>query len=264
MRRHEYVFSTESDLGLRQVRTLELLLDGATEEILAPIGPSPGARCLEAGAGGGSIARLLAERAGPHGEVVAVDTDTKWLDGLPGVQVHTHDINEGLPVAGPYDLIHARLLLMHLGRRREILRMLVDALAPGGWLVTGDFGDRSRQVLAAPSAADAELFERVQDIGQRHVLPLVGMDMGWAAEADGEMAAAGLVDLDGLAYRPTAAGGSPGALLHHNHTLQMEPLLLKAGITTEELTRYRALMADPRFRAWFFEFVCHRGRKPAA
>jgi hypothetical protein len=37
--------------------------------------------------------------------------------------------------------------------------------------------------------------------------------------------------------------------------------LRQAGATAEELTRYRELMRDPGFRAWFYQFVCTRGRK---
>ena len=40
-------------------------------------------------------------------------------------------------------------------------------------------------------------------------------------------------------------------------------MLREAGATTAQLTRYRELLLDPSFMAWFYEFVCVRGRRPA-
>lgn len=109
---------------------------------------------------------------------MSVDLDTTHLTDLPGVEVHRHDINDGLPVDGPFDLIHARLVLMHIARRAEVVTMLVDALAPGGWLVIGDFSARERHVLSAPADADAELFDRIQDVG--HAMGVrTGVSMTW-------------------------------------------------------------------------------------
>ena len=42
------------------------------------------------------------------------------------------------PPPGPFDLIHARLVLVHVPRRREALAAMVELLRPGGWLVVED------------------------------------------------------------------------------------------------------------------------------
>lgn len=89
--------------------------------------------------------------------MVAVDSDDTHLVVPPNVTVCAHDINDGLPVEGSFDVIHSRLVLMHLARRREILSQLVNALAPGGWLVVGDYTFPGPPVIAAPSEADAQL-----------------------------------------------------------------------------------------------------------
>ena len=51
------------------------------------LGLGPGWRCLEVGAGSGSVARWLAAKVGPEGSVLATDIDTRWVDtgGLPQV-----------------------------------------------------------------------------------------------------------------------------------------------------------------------------------
>jgi SAM-dependent methyltransferase len=43
-------------------------------------------------------------------------------------------VADGVP-GGPYDLIHTRMLLMHLPARDKLLKELVSALRPGGWLL---------------------------------------------------------------------------------------------------------------------------------
>jgi SAM-dependent methyltransferase len=258
-----YVLDTSSELGRMQMSYLERMLDPTTTACLDEIGIEPGWRCLDLGAGGGSITRLLAERAGPAGTVVSVDLDTDYLVKRPGVEVHQHDINDGLPVDGPFQLIHTRLLLMHLPRRVEILQTLVDALAPGGWLVVGEVSDRPRRVLSAADSADERLFDRVQSYGHDTVSAAAGISFAWAHEVDRHMAEAGLTNIHGLEHSQTTAGGTTGCLLHRNYVMQLEAPLLSGGFTGEELARYRDLMLDPRFRAWFYQFVCTRGRKPA-
>ncbi|GAB3468686.1 class I SAM-dependent methyltransferase [Actinophytocola sediminis] len=258
-----YLLDTGSELGHIHMNYLEQMLDPATVACLDEVGVEPGWRCLDLGAGGGSITWWLAERTGPSGTVVSVDLDTDHLEERPGVEVHRHDINNGLPVDGPFQLIHARLLLMHLPRRVDILQTLVDALAPGGWLVIGDVSDRQRRVLSAPSEADEQLFDRVQDIAHNTVARGGGISTEWAHEVDRHLAAAGLTNLHGVERSQTTAGGTAGCLLHRNLVMQTEATLLRAGLTADELARYRDLMLDPRFRAWFYQFVCTRGQKPA-
>ena len=259
----EYQLDSGTDLGREQLGYLETLLDRHTLYALDAVGVRPGHRCLDLGAGSGSISRRLGERVAPSGSVRAVDIETRHLTGMPaGVEVLRHDINDGVP-GGPYDIIHARLLLMHLTRRAEILRELAGALAPGGWLVIGEYVGPQRYVLAAPGGEDEALFHRVQRVAHGRA-QAGGISYTWAHEVATHMAAAGLVDVYGTDHRHTADGGTTACLLSWNYIAQLEPRLLAAGFTADELDRYHALMRDPRVRAWFYPFVSTRGRKPAA
>jgi SAM-dependent methyltransferase len=259
----EYLLDSGSDLGREQLDCLQILLDAHTTACLDAVGVRPGQRCLDLGAGGGSITRRLAERAGPTGRVVAVDISTDHLVTPRGVEVCCHDINDGLPVEGPFDLIHARLVLMHLSRREEILRMLAAALAPGGWLVIGEFTGPQQRVESASCAADEHLFLRVQEVAHAFLAREHGISYDWAYEVDRQMAAAGLMNIDSRSFSQTTTGGDIGCLLSRNYVVQIEDVLLGgSGITAEELDRYRKLLMDPRFRAWFYTFVCTRGQRP--
>lgn len=256
----EYQLDTSPGLGREQLAHLETLLDRQTFHALDGVGVRPGHHCLDLGAGSGSVTRGLADRAGPSGGVVAVDIDTRHLTGMPrGVEVLRHDINDGVP-GGPYDIIHARLLLMHLSRRVEILYELASALTPGGWLVIGEYVGPQTHVVTAPAPEDEALFFRVQRVAH-DMAQAGGVSYEWAYEVDGHMTGAGLVDVYDTEYRHTTEGGTTACLLSWNYMAQLKPRLLAAGLTAEDLDRYHALMLDPRFRAWFYPFVCTRGRK---
>lgn len=108
----------------------------------------PGWRCLEVGAGRGSMAVWLAQQVGQQGHVVATDVDTTYLERLavPNLEIRRHNIladplDELEP--GSFDLVCARLLLFWLAGKQEVaIRRMVDCLKPGGWLIDedGDWG----------------------------------------------------------------------------------------------------------------------------
>lgn len=108
----------------------------------------PGWRCLEVGAGRGSMATWLAERVGPGGQVVATDIDCRYLArlDLPNLQVVQHNIlDDPLDALGPgsFDLVCTRLVLFWLaGRQQTAIHQMVACLRPGGWLIDeeGDWG----------------------------------------------------------------------------------------------------------------------------
>ncbi|OQW33071.1 MAG: hypothetical protein A4E19_06925 [Nitrospira sp. SG-bin1] len=137
--------------GRREIEDERL---GLLENIFDPISRQrracvqPGWRCLEVGAGRGSMAVWLAQQVGGNGRVVATDVDTTSLNrlDLPNLQVRRHDIlNDSLDALGlaSFDLVCARLVLFWLAGKQEIaIRRMVECLRPGGWLIDedGDWG----------------------------------------------------------------------------------------------------------------------------
>ena len=84
------------------------------------------------------VAEWLCGRVGDTGSVVATDVDTRFLESLeaPNLQVRKHDIVHQALERDRYDLVHVRLLLMHLGDdRAAALAHMADAVKPGGWLL---------------------------------------------------------------------------------------------------------------------------------
>jgi SAM-dependent methyltransferase len=75
-----YTLDNGWDEARRRLRLLEQCYDPGTIRQLRALGVMPGWRCLELGAGGGSITQFLCREVGPDGRVTAVDIDTRFLD----------------------------------------------------------------------------------------------------------------------------------------------------------------------------------------
>ncbi|MDQ3405702.1 MAG: methyltransferase domain-containing protein [Actinomycetota bacterium] len=135
--RASYVFDTPFGGEEERLALGERLWDPGTFARLGTLGVGAGWRCLEVGAGRGSVAGWMAQRGAA---VTAVDLDTsrlKWLRAQ-GVAVHTLDVTvDELPVS-TYDLVHARLVVQHIGDRADTVRRLCRSLRPGGHLVVED------------------------------------------------------------------------------------------------------------------------------
>src|SRR6266571_4995104 len=80
-----------NEVERRRVQVLAESLDENTIGHLRGLGAGAGWRCLEVGAGSGSVARWLAGQAGA-GRVVATDVDTRFVDVPDGVEVLRHDV----------------------------------------------------------------------------------------------------------------------------------------------------------------------------
>ncbi|WIM93599.1 methyltransferase domain-containing protein [Actinoplanes oblitus] len=243
-RRGTYSFDNDDPIAALRHRLLAEILDPFTVERLAALGDLTGRRCLEVGAGGGSIAAWLAERAGP---VLATDLKPRHLRAGAGYDVLRHDlITEPVP-APPWDLIHARLVLSHLPSRVEVLERLAASLVPEGILLVEEWASAIRGVvLAAPDEAAAELVERYYDILVGRLLPGNGNDPAWACRLHAAMLAAGLVDVTTEVRARSWPGGTAGARLIAVNVEQQRAGLLGAGLTERDLDRLCRLAEDPR------------------
>jgi len=113
--------------------------DPITRRHLLARGLTDGWRCLEIGAGTGSIAGWMAEKVGPKGRVLATDLSLSLMEtqGLEAenLELRRHDILADPMPDEEFDLIHTRLVLEHLPARLDALSRMAGALAPGGSLV---------------------------------------------------------------------------------------------------------------------------------
>src|SRR5437879_10403845 len=100
----------------------------------------------------------LARRLALAGRLLAINIDPRFLETLkvPNLEVRRHDIvSDPLPEE-TFDLIHARLVLVHLPQWQKVLQRLISVLKPGGWLLDEEFDSES--VPAEPSTSAGEAF----------------------------------------------------------------------------------------------------------
>ncbi|WP_405775669.1 class I SAM-dependent methyltransferase [Streptomyces sp. NBC_00859] len=119
-----------------------LAYDDITMARLRAVGAGPGWRCLDIGAGTGTVSSRLLDEAGVA-SVLAVDRDVRFLSerSLSGLEVVEADITAPDFVTGRFQLVHARFVLMHLPERERLISVLAELVAPGGVLVLSDAVD---------------------------------------------------------------------------------------------------------------------------
>jgi SAM-dependent methyltransferase len=210
---------------------LSTLFDPATKEHLLDRGLAPGWRCLEVGAGGGSIARWLSERVGSTGRVLATDIETRFLNtlNLPNLEVLRHDITRDPMPDGSFDLVHARMILVHLRERDDVLSRLAAVVRPGGWLVCEEFDGLS----AAPdhSVSPGETMLKAHHAMQR-LTDDQGLDRRYGRLLFGRLRSLGLTELGAEATMSMAASGSPMAVLLRASYERRRSAMIDAGYIT--------------------------------
>ena len=251
------------EAGERFVALAELF-DPWTFQHLDGVGLGEGWRCWEVGAGGVSVPRGLAERVGAGGRVLATDIDVSWIEHAADgpLEVRRHDIINDPPPAETFDLVHARLVLVHLADRAAALRVMIDALRPGGWLVLED-GDPALQPLACPDERGPaeELANRLRT-QIRTLMAQRGADLAYGRTLPRLLRESDLIDVRAEAYFPVAARACAtleAATVHHVR----DQLLAAELATPEEIETHLTnlthgdldLMLAPMVTAW--------GRKPA-
>src|SRR4051812_10303747 len=123
----------------RRLALLEQVEDPFVTATLDRLGVAAGWRCLDVGAGGGSIARWLRDRVGTTGAVVAGDLDTRFFQDERGIEARTLDILRDDLEPDHFDLVHCRALLHHLrGNELEAVTRMAKSLRPGGVLVANE------------------------------------------------------------------------------------------------------------------------------
>jgi SAM-dependent methyltransferase len=259
-----YTFDNDDPAAAERLALSSAVLDEVTTSRLSSLGELTGRRCLELGAGNGSIAGWLADQAGPSGHVLATDINTRHIPTDHGYRVARHDLTGDPLPDGPWDLIHARLVLRHVPGRHDILRRLAAALAPGGALVIEEWDPyRAGLVLAAPEAEAEELFYRFETAVEQ-LTAARAVDLQWPWQVHGAMASAGLVEVDTVVHARSWAGGSAGAR-HYAATIRLlRPGILEAGMAGEQLDRLTGYLHDPAMVVRGLLTVSTIGRRPPA
>ena len=242
---------------------LSAIFDWWTLRHLDAVGIGPGWRCWEVGAGGPMVARWLAGRVGPTGHVLATDLDVSRLVEAagPAVEVRRHDVvSDPVPPAA-FDLVHARLVLVHLPARERVLRSLAGVLRPGGWLVIED-ADPGLQPLACLDGHGPEeaLANKVRS-AFRVLLTGRGVDLGYGRTLPRRLREAGLTDVAADAYFPVTLPAC-AELEVATVTVLRDQLVTGGHLAVEEVERHLGNVAAGRLDLAQPPLISAWGRRP--
>lgn len=194
--------------------------------------------------------------------MVCTDIDVSWAREAASdvVEVLRHDVAADPPPPGGFDLVHARLVLVHVVDRAEALRRMVRALRPGGVLLLED-ADPGLQPLLCPdeSGPEQRLANRLRS-GFRELMAGRGADLAYGRTLPRRLREAGLLDVRADAYFPIT---SACTVLEAATVRQIRDRLVAAGIASDAdidrhlsnvATRELDLATAPMISAW--------GRRP--
>ncbi|WP_033337708.1 class I SAM-dependent methyltransferase [Catenuloplanes japonicus] len=238
-----YTFDNDTPTASRLLTALGQMMDPFTRRRLGEAVDLASARCLEVGAGAGTVALWLAEQGA---DVIATDIKPQHVPAHPRLTVLEHDIvHDPLP-DGPFDLIHVRAVLAHLPQREQVLARLARALAPGGTLVIEEMEARwGVSVLAAADENLPGIMERYEP-AMLAVLRGNGQDPAWSRRVFTAMAEAGLTDVGTEGWHGSSAGGTGACLLAWSGSTELRPRLIATGlISAADLDALAAAALDP-------------------
>lgn len=264
-----YIFDNAAEAEIsRRLSYLDALYNPRTFRFLEATGIRPGWQCLEIGGGSGSVAAWMAERVRPSGSVLVTDIDPRCIEGsnLQGtgnIELRRHDIGiDPLPEAA-FDLIHARLVLIHVPQRHRAFERIAQALKPGGWVVIEDFESRLFD-LTIPTAdvVEAARCGKMLD-ALAQLMEERGFEREWPRGLYQRLKAAGLTDVGMEGHVAVRAGGSPGAALLAANFDQVRKEAVAKGLVTEaEVNAVLARLNEPDFALFSPVMFTAWGRRP--
>ncbi|MFF4899736.1 class I SAM-dependent methyltransferase [Streptomyces sp. NPDC001068] len=180
-----------------------LVYDDITMARLRALGVGPGWRCLDVGAGTGTVSRRLLDEAGVE-SVLALDRDVRFLTERPGLDVLEADITAAADaVPGRFRLVHARFVLMHLAEHDRLITELAGLVEPGGVLVLSDAVD-----LTSDRTPDTPYTIAMRAMWQG-LRATIGTDVSWVPSLPQLLRGAGLVSVAAEIHVPPLLPGSP-------------------------------------------------------
>jgi SAM-dependent methyltransferase len=239
----QYALANAWELGGRRLEALELAHDAASTRRLRAAGLQPGWRCLEVGAGRGSIARWLGTAVGTQGQVVAVDVDARFLRDVDPQTIEVVEadvVTDPLP-AGPFD-VHARLLLMHLAARDQLVPRLVDVLKPGGVLLLEEHDIPVTATADGAYGAAWSVFVRAMEAA--------GVSPMWVRGVPATLEQLGLADVTTDVDVPFFSARSPEAEFWRLTWLQAADRVVAAGVPRRVVDAGIEALEQPG--TWFY------------
>jgi SAM-dependent methyltransferase len=208
------------DEETNRLRRLDRFYAVPTQSWLAARGAvKPGDRVLEVGAGSGGMLSWFADQVGPDGDVLGLDMDLSRAAAPVGIVRHLEaDLYAAPREPGAFDLVYARLVLVHLPDPEAALRRLIDWAKPGGLIAVADL-DCKVAAPANPNTPGAEHFDHSLRTLRAAMVSTGLMDPAFGAHLPDMFASAGLREITVDPFDRIVEGGSDWALFQAENNL---------------------------------------------
>jgi SAM-dependent methyltransferase len=197
---------------------------------------------------------------------VAADLNTRFLNEirLPNLEVRQHELLAADFEPQAYDLVHCRMLLMHLADPARAVARLANAVRPGGWLFIEE-GDSTSLGAADPAHPRARTFDRITRIILNGVQASKMMDCYLGRRVRDLVERLELSDVGHEGTAQIGRGGEPAArFFQMTSRLTAEKLVSSGKITRDEFNERQAAYEDPTFSFVTMTSFGAWARRPAA
>jgi SAM-dependent methyltransferase len=246
----QYVFTDSQYIKeLERLQAIEQVFDPASRRRIQATGITETWRCLEVGAGAGSIMQWMAGVVGEKGRVVAVDLDTRFIANtqLPNVEVLETDIRD-LPLENhSFDLVHARYVLIHIPEFQVALSRMLNLLKPGGWLIIEEPDFSAARAIVGEERGCQSMNRVNQAILQ--MFANRNMDYALGVKLPATLQKLGLQQLSVENDAPLSNGGSGIATVMKLSTVQLAEKYIATGEATQADIEQYCLFSEDQ-NAW--------------
>jgi 2-polyprenyl-3-methyl-5-hydroxy-6-metoxy-1,4-benzoquinol methylase len=247
-------------------------LEPGTRNALEKVGVAKGWACLDAACGTASVTKILGEMVGATGAVHAIDLDQTY--GVPAIEklnsagpkifsFETCDVMAGAaPQGAPFDLVFARLLIIHMPDQSKALQNLWSWVRPGGVLLVEDYD----MLPAATFTAGGRAVEMGNFI--RNTFAAMGKDFRTGASMPRKFLKAGIGAHDGIEVYAKFNTGKENIERSSDVVRSLKPVAIKYGLATEgEIDALLATVAieanEPHATGRWPDLISTWKRKPA-
>jgi SAM-dependent methyltransferase len=179
--------------------------------------------------------------------VIATDIDPCFLEPVNrhNLAVRRHNIAKDPLPRAHFDLVHGRLVLLHVPDREQALQRMICTLKPGGWLLTEEYDSAS--MPPDPKVSPGEVLLKTH-LAMLRLFEDGGVDRRYGRLLFGRLRNYGLADVGAEARVLMFQCGSPGAsMLRANYEQLRSEMIDRNYITPGEFDEDLAKMNDPDF-----------------
>jgi len=175
---------------------------------------------------------------------------------LPNVPLK-HDVDKDDLPAGLFDLIHTRVVLMHGIDRAAVVRNLISALRPGGWLVLEEHDKYGTFTLMSENLAFAKALYMATRAVESN-----GGSLSWARGLPTLLQDAGLTDVEAEIDAPLFRGNSAYARFWGHSFHELRDQIILQGMAPADVDLAVAQANDANLWLSCHAMIAAWGRKP--